>query len=575
MSDINLTEGIKGDMHGGGDSSAGGALLANSLPDQIMPDMKHIANKETLSGFYNTHTLVKGTFPWTTSDPVGKILFSFANHPMECNWLVDYVQKLFVGWAGHMNIDVRILGTAFMGGSLAFVLVPPTYTRAQALAMSREDVSVFDYVEVDPKDISTMNFAMKDFRPEHFHYEQYNDTNPRSFGGWIICMVWGKLNISPNVDGASLDILVRTQGSYTFRQPRPLQIGGVSVDTSFPNFTSTPLHEQLGCDNTLKTSVTELYQAPIAWTEVTNGFMYALNPTKLNQTGIQKYVKPAEPGFLNKIQANHPEGFESYIRQIQVTDTRPRRSWFFQRHGVQELDSLNMIAPIADSPNSFLNLTLRARSDGVFIANYNPADPIPVTYTLVSLPVSGGPGTDNWDMNPSGNDFLLRFLRSNAKEIPSASFWAPLGDSDQPRTFFPLASLPDSVIIKQRTDEQIVFFSSDNFATMSAQSLQFQDDLKGFQWPSGSSAIFSLNDEEGTIVSYVRISSSGLMSSRTGFTAPGTINFRFVQWLGDSSAMPTNPILSRYEFERQQDELTNMRAELKSIKKFLRSNPTK
>jgi hypothetical protein len=574
MSDINLTEGIKGDMHGGGDSSAGGALLANSLPDQIMPDMKHIANKETLSGFYNTHTLVKGTFPWTTSDPVGKILFSFANHPMECNWLVDYVQKLFVGWAGHMNIDVRILGTAFMGGSLAFVLVPPTYTRAQALAMSREDVSVFDYVEVDPKDISTMNFSMKDFRPEHFHYEQYNDTNPRSFGGWIICMVWGKLNISPNVDGASLDVLVRTQGSYTFRQPRPLQIGGVSVDTSFPNFTSTPLHEQLGCDNTLKTSVTELYQANVPWTEVTNGFMYALNPTKLNQTGIQKFIKPAEAGFLNRIETVDSASFEAYIRQMQITDTRPRRSWFFQHHGVQSADRLTLVAPLVDSPNSFLNLTLRARSDGVFISKYDPSDPIPITYTLAYLPVSGAPGKGNWNMN--GKNFELLFLRANANTIPSAYFWAPFGDDDvQNTTFFPLASLPDSVIVKQRTDEQIVLFTSDRFATMSAQSLQFQDDIRGFQWPSGSSAIFSLNDEEGTIVSYVRISSSGLMSSRTGFTAPGTIHFRFVQWLNDSSAMPTNPVLSRHEFERQQNELATMRAELKTIKKLMRSNPTK
>lgn len=581
MADINLQSGVKGDMNSTQASSgAGTALLTNSTPDKIMPDITHIANTETLQGFYNSHTIVKGTFPWSTSDQVGKILFSFPNHPGECNWLVDYIQKIFIGWAGHMEFDVRILGTAFMGGSLAFILVPPTYTRAQALAMSREDVSVFDYVEVDPKDISTMNFSLKDFRAEHFHFEPFNDSNPRSFGGWIICMVWGKLNISPNVEGASLDVLVRTKGAYTFRQPRPVTAAGIPIDSNFANFTTTRLNQMIGCDDGVKFLGTTFKTFPNRIEELWNGFIYAVNPTKATTDNtIDEYILPlnSDVTLLTDWPAEPKSEYIKLGSLYQREKLQPRSDYLIATldrtqgkdvHGIGTHGGNLPAMNITDAAH--VNATNAERGE-------IPMD----TGLFMRMFVYKEDGGAHSGATPRVNtDGSLEIWYHDVNEPPTlypsdAAHQTVFGfKPEEASSMLRFAYVPEGIQRIQKrvpADEKLIFFSSNTYGTVSAQTTAFANDVRAFEWPTGNSAIFAVLDRDQTIIAYMRISSAGFATTRGDFSVPPGVNdyilFRFVQWLPDNSTMPQNPATYKMTsmIQKQKDEIKILKSQMRLL----------
>jgi len=566
MSDIALQDGPKGDMNSGeSTNAAGSSLLANST-GPYTSDIKHAVSTETPAEIYNKHTLVKGTFPWSTSDPVGKILFMFENHPSECNWLVDYFSKVFVAWLGFMMLEIRILGTAFMGGSLAFVLVPPTFTRAQVAAMTREDLSIFDYVEVDPKDINTMSFSMKDFRPQHFHYGPLNGNDATTFGGHIVCMVFGKLNISPNTEGASLDILVRTKGQYTFRQPQPLLSGGIPVDQNFPNFSTTRASQHVGCDDAARLMDTSFLPFPAAWPPQ-NGFVYAMLPTKAQQEGVNAFILPLTQGMslLNgwsdiskslyiergiKYQANRDNPTSHYY-----TTTLRNADPEFDLYTNEDIQTRTLFS------HNLTNIAVVSAIDTT------AALPTPMQQLQIRV---NDAGLGCFPRYENATEFQMKIIFAepgNPNKKPVGLSWTPYAGVGLDLTNYQrFSEVPDNVkavMAKVPSGEIPMCLTSNKGATLSLQSVMLQNDMEGFQWPSATSAIFSVN-RDGEVVGFIRVSSAGFMTTRSELGIAASDRFRFTQWLPDSSQMPANPLSTflRAQHTKQEKQIAKMRAQL-------------
>jgi len=569
MSDIALQDGPKGDMNAGeSTNAAGSALMANSI-GPFVSDIKHAVSTESPAEIYNKHVLVKGTFPWSTSDPVGKILFMFENHPSQCNWLVDYFSKIFVAWLGYMTFHIRILGTAFMGGSLAFVLVPPTFTRAQVAAMTREDLSIFDYVEVDPKDINTMSFDMKDFRPQHFHYGQLNGMDPTTFGGYIVCMVFGKLNISPNTEGASLDILVRTKGNYTFRQPQPLLSGGIPVDQNFPNFSTTRASQHAGCDDAARLMDTTFGTYGLDWPPQ-NGFIYAMQPTKAQQAGTAAFILPLTQG-MTLLNGWGDTSKQLYLeRGIKYQIARDNPTSNYHTATLRNADpyfDLYSNEPYTVQPLFSHNLT-----DAACISAIDTTAALPTPMQQLQLWVDENPviGNGAFPRYENANEFQMKVLLAepgNPNKKPVGFYWTPFPKEDAGPTFLAkFADIPDGVkaiMSKVPNNEIYMVMTSNRGATLSFQSTALQNDMEGFQWPAATSAIFAVN-RDGEVVGFVRVSSAGFMSTRSDLIIHSGDRFRFTQWLPDSSQMPVNPLQAQLlaRHSKQEKQIAKMRAQL-------------
>lgn len=575
MSDINLSDGIKGDM-GSSEEVPMETLTQNDSRPSESGELAHTGNSETLRGLHNQHTIVKGTFPWSTNDPVGTILFALPNHPSECNWLVEHIYSIFWAWIGFFMVDVRVLGTAFMGGSLAFVRVPPTYTLEQVMSMTREDISIFDYVEVDPKDVSTSGFPMKDFRSEHFHYSQFSDKDPRSFGGWLVCMVWGKLSVSPNTDGAALDVLVRTRGQYEFYQPRPLVGNNIAFESPFPLMTSRPITRLTGCDSFGQIGPTKLVVCH-ADNLPTNGFLFAYNPQTATLPGTNKFMFPMEPGWTTGFRnwnTTQRSKFENAYRQLQLQDSQPSEGFFMPQSS--GLFAGNKTTMIVDDTHGLppLNFLAQTNAQG-YCAIKIGAEPVTDPQQWSNVPCFAANDDQVPGYTGPSDSYVMSFYRgqSTTAFLPGG-LWIPEGADISPPTDMAKLTrytpLPDSFNHFQ-PGEQVIYLETNHGVSAHIQPWEFKYDVKSYgRWPNQTSAIFEITDDSGTPMFYLRINSKGIMSTRSNLTGttylPGT-KMRFLQWLSDRSQMPSNPpdLNATFMAKSQSAEIAKLKAQMRLL----------
>lgn len=524
-------------------------------------EVSHTQNVESLTGFYNQHQIVNGTYPWSTNDTVGKVLFVLPNHPDSCNWLTSYVYKIHLAWTGHFEISARILGTAFMGGSLAFALIPPTYTRAQILGMSREQLSIFDFFEIDPKSMEGNTFSTKDFRTTHFHTGSLNEEDPTSFGGWICCMVWGKLNVSPNTDGASLDILVLTKGSYEFRQPRPIISSGPSPSTGPLVDSLSELRFQYGCDDGGGIEGGNcIFVAADTDREICNGDIFAVNPRGTGDKWILNAME--NPGMDGTRWGYWQNEVLPTIRRHR-NEPEPVLIWSClsnqQGPGIDErwliFNSQNNMPPF----NCIFSENHAWKGDTYHGTNQSSA-------------LSNPQFTTPWG---------VEFSAAGLSTTPSYQIFAP--NAGAGNCAFNMQWKVHKSVVVLRPDEVLVGFTNYQHSTLNAQTSALSRDLKNFSdWPAATSAILTVNDASDTVLLYVRISSQGYLTTRKSgagsalVTSGLGLRFRFVQWLADNSQMPENPstlYLKQMAKLRADDAqvVSSLKSELALLRKSVRA----
>lgn len=528
------------------------------------PETNFTENNEDFN-IPNQHPILLGRFPWGTQDQVLKEILLIPNHPSSCNWLTAYFKAPFLAWCGHMFATIRILGTAFMAGSLGIFSIPPTYTRDQIRAMTLSELSIFDFSEFDPKSLTSITMELQDYRPEHFHSGNLDETDSRSFGGWLYLVVLGRLNVSPNVDSASIDILVMTRGNYTMRRPAPVPRGVIPDSGPLNLSLLMGIRDWRGCDDGLSARGRTRLMITEQLT-VGNGGFFASLPGKDPNSDWRPAggkTNASSSAFPNEASAT---AFTDSVEAAQ----RQFSAWLDGELGDLESSELQFQSNEALTEGWVYTVTTD---------KWKPVNPS----KSCACTNSGKAALNNRQVEVFG-DMKIAKQATNGWRVqllsdtkpPDTSIWCPFVKSEQGYT-------PENFLTNDlhqqtkplRGGEQLVLISTNSGASNSLQSYEMSIDIAkyGTAWPGGSSAIYTLMRDGIDVVGYLRIRSDGTLSIRSAVAAPtfipGALALRWYQWLPDSSQMPESTVLTTIHYDAQ---LAALQQQVANLNKQLRRN---
>lgn len=176
-----------------------------------------------------------------SNTPIGKIIFKAPIHPKKCNSLVSYFMSPFTNWAGTMRIKVETISTAMMNIQLCAGWVGPEYNSAAIDSFTLEALSAIDSQATV---VGGQVGAANEFMPftanpqNYFVMDEFDENNPRGFGGWLL--VWVKMPLvttatanGPNTTTIHVD--VHTCGAFVttgINLTSKIFTGGVTPDPS-------------------------------------------------------------------------------------------------------------------------------------------------------------------------------------------------------------------------------------------------------------------------------------------------------------------------------------------------------
>nr|USL85467.1 MAG: coat protein [Avian associated calicivirus 1] len=162
------------------------------------------------------------TYNVTTQQKPGSILFALPVHPSSANQYNAHVAKMFNAWNGALLLRARFATSALYGGLIRIVHLPPNMNRDDINRISVKNLTAFPNIEVNPQNTEWSLIKGEDERNILFHYAKsgFSETDPQSFGGWIVAFVEASLIAS--ADGAtSVGLVVETCGRFLYNQPNP------------------------------------------------------------------------------------------------------------------------------------------------------------------------------------------------------------------------------------------------------------------------------------------------------------------------------------------------------------------
>nr|QJI53576.1 MAG: hypothetical protein 2 [Picornavirales sp.] len=136
------------------------------------------------------------TFPWTTKDQPGKLLFKMRVTPREINKIMALLSRIYNSWSGGFEFMVKVAGTGFHAGALTLVRFPPNID--PDVYSGTKDWSAFEWVLFDPKMLEVASITIRDQRPTNYHYVVPENETPSSWdiAGYLGVFVDMSLNTS-------------------------------------------------------------------------------------------------------------------------------------------------------------------------------------------------------------------------------------------------------------------------------------------------------------------------------------------------------------------------------------------
>ncbi|APG77514.1 hypothetical protein 2 [Hubei picorna-like virus 73] len=177
---------------------------------------------------------------WSTGQLPGTILWQSPIHPM-INRCTDFMSQVYSAWSGGFDFKIKVVGTAFHGGWLAFTRVPPHVPLSSLKRV--DDFTMFETVYLDPKATDCADIQVMDQRPILYHLNTIPLREPQdgettrdqfldslSFGGRLVMWVSGQL-LTSSTGSQTIHVLIWTKpgAQFTFAQvipPGVTDIGG-------------------------------------------------------------------------------------------------------------------------------------------------------------------------------------------------------------------------------------------------------------------------------------------------------------------------------------------------------------
>lgn len=476
--------------------------------------------------------LYLATYRWSTTDAPGKVLAIFPIHPSACNEYNDHIYQIMNNWVGGMKLRLRIIGTAFYGGGLYFIRVPPTFSIEEIHSMNLTGFTSFPHVDMDPKNLSSIDLDLQDYRANHFHTGDLNLSDPNSFGGYLVVVVNARL-VTQSSEINSIDFRVESAGNFTFQVPRPIK--RAATEASGP-LTPRSLYvgNLRGCDDatTVNSGTSRLAIIKKSFSKPLNGHIF------MRKAG-GSYTYDRENSTLA---AGSPARREEWWRVIDSARAANNEGMVKMSAGYEwkkyddnpklVFSSGKMIPLVWDEPGQ------QPHWKGV---NF-------VTGASHTSGWGSGTGADKIYGIVKAADFFIEggmdiTLDTDATENGVLLFDSTYWHDDKGASLdnlFPFL-VPNKA--DTRTGNKSMVSINTNYSnTSSAQPLEWAEDLAKFsQWPSGTAAQYKVMDKGGNIIAYMHLHEDGHMfapPSETTVDLSHETTLVFDQWVSADAPVP-------------------------------------
>ncbi len=235
-------------------------------------EISHVGTKESIPFLLTRDWIYKNTFTWEAAQGPGTILAYYPIHPSSCNWFNQHIMAAFNAWTGTMRMRLRMMATAFYGGSIRIGFLPPNISPDRFASLTPEMMTTYPNMDLDPKNTDWVTFESTDQRNVLFHYgDQPVLTEPSTFGGYITIFVVGRL-VTQDPEFDRISGVVEMAGNFEFLQPNPVfNVTDVLVDNPLAGSTENILASG-GCESTTTNSYASLQILPSSVLNVTTGF---------------------------------------------------------------------------------------------------------------------------------------------------------------------------------------------------------------------------------------------------------------------------------------------------------------
>jgi len=222
------------------DSTTGQATPISALQaPQAQTDAEivpHAGQSNRPDEYIYTNFVQLTSLSWTTAQLPGTLLYSTPIHPDRANPIIAYLTKIYNAWCGSLEYRVKIAGTGFHAGALAFVRVPPNIDPTTLTSPS--DFTVFEWEFFDPKQLETCARFVMDQRNVMYHYRPLDITDRQTFGGYFCIYVLQQLNTSSTgINQISVNVWNRAGPDFAVSQIIPPSIANSISGPDYSAFT--------------------------------------------------------------------------------------------------------------------------------------------------------------------------------------------------------------------------------------------------------------------------------------------------------------------------------------------------
>jgi len=479
---------------------------------------------ETVDHVMKRDWIWKETVTVSTTMAPGTVFAIFPIHPFECNRFVKHVGEMFNCWTGGMLLRMRMMATAFYGGSIRVGYLPPNMTKNQIRNMSLDVLTVFPNDDFDPKNTTWTHFATPDERDVAYHYISNNpsgwdENDKRSFGGYIVLYVAGRL-VTQSPELSSINIIIESAGNFNFTQinPRFGTIDFADDNSSLIESARDPWN-WIPCEFPTK-GYNVLTILPVEYNKLLSGG-FKLKPlagTIESAEGI--HIDSAMLPFRNLSYANEYFSQQTMLSNLNGTPTKTVRTpiGYIGTVFIEDMQAVTN-KTLAETNWQY---TLDRTNAGI-LNGLNVDFGYQMSSTNTIEPTSNPSFTRNMLTFPTG------LTPTKIAPLMNASVY---GSSFQPNS----------------AGESIVVILDLLFPVPSLQPAQFEFAPNADPFMS---EIYALRDVNGSIITYIRINPNGIMTVPAS-VAPVTIvltpgmKFEFVQHLPITSPLPTSSSTRRH-----------------------------
>lgn len=212
-------------------------------PSQVPEEAKAVGRLNTLDQHMYTHQFRVDSIDWSVTDPVGKKLRVYEMHPNSHPY-TKILAPYYLYWAGVFADDYQVNGTGLCGGKIRVIKIPPHVSRQDIDAMTIDELSFFDAIDIDPKVLSTVTIEYDDINTERAHRMRADPKDPNYRGCWMVVVVWAKLQSAMETSSTINIVVQRSIRDFTWSTFVPAPFGPTPTESPRYSFERENMYDR-------------------------------------------------------------------------------------------------------------------------------------------------------------------------------------------------------------------------------------------------------------------------------------------------------------------------------------------